>query len=63
MKRDIALQFILILAFQIRQNVLLHRSSFDMNDPLLVEGPAKGAHGEYIFRVWQGFSVLNMQSW
>ena len=51
MKHDITLQFILILAFyyKIRQNVLLHRSSFDMNDPLLVEGPAKGAHSEYVF--------------
>ena len=60
MKRDVALQFILILAFQIRQNVLLHRSSFDMNDPLLVEGPAKGAHSEYIFGSWQWFGVLNI---
>ena len=49
MKHDIALQLILISAAQIRQNVLLHRSSFDMNDPLLVEGPAKGAHSEYVF--------------
>ena len=60
MKRDVTLQFILILAFQIRQNVLLHRSSFDINDPLLVEGPAKGAHSEYIFRAWQWFGVLNI---
>ena len=50
MKHDVALPFLLISALQIRQNVSLHRSSFDVNDPLLVEGPAKGAHSEYVFR-------------
>jgi len=30
---------------QLRKNVFKPKSFFDANDPLLVEGPAKGAHG------------------
>ena len=29
---------------RLRENVLVQRSQFDMNDPMLVEGPARGAH-------------------
>lgn len=51
MNKDIDLEFDtdIISCFQIRQNVVMDRSFFDMNDPLLVEGPAKGAHSEYVF--------------
>ena len=63
MKCDVGLESILILILQIRQNVVLHRSCFDMNDPLLVEGPAKGAHSEYVSEAQHQLKVLNLESW
>ena len=62
MKCEVGLRSVLILTLQIRQNVVLHRSYFDMNDPLLVEGPAKGAHSEYIFAARHPVCVLNLES-
>ena len=29
---------------QLRKNEDVHRATIDLNDPFLVEGPAKGAH-------------------
>ncbi|KAI9817881.1 MAG: hypothetical protein M1827_001000 [Pycnora praestabilis] len=36
-------------AIHLRRNVKFERDSFDINDPFLIEGPAKGAHNDVTF--------------
>jgi len=44
---------------RLRKNISFHRTQFDMNDPLHIEGPARGAHND--ITISSGPVIINRQ--
>lgn len=50
-------EYVLCYDFRKRKNIPLPRSQFDYNDPMLLEGPALGAHSDVTFH--SGPTIIN----
>ncbi|ETI24450.1 hypothetical protein G647_03819 [Cladophialophora carrionii CBS 160.54] len=49
LKKRFNAERVMVYDIRLRKNDSFHRSEFDVYDPLLIEGPAKGAHNDVTF--------------
>ena len=55
LKENLNAAFVKCYELRARKNVIFQREQFDINDPLLVEGPARGAHNGIISSYYRYF--------